>query len=306
MDQIQGGDPLAMIRNLGTEDMKEMRRYICANDHLEYNQLADGFVQLNITHSNLKQQILQQRLSLHMTILEVKMKLYHHCGTSPQYMQMVLRSASGMGAGDVCVMADESKKLGYYSPQNGMYIHIVDKDPNSLAKSGWLENVNLVEKYKISEEDYDKKENTVRNYKRQQKAKDPNYINDIVRNKAQAGEITTNQEGKENVDHLTIDMPGKETVEGMEVGMRCEVQPGARRGVVKFVGEADTSTKNIAPGYWVGVHFDEPLGMNDGSVNGCRYFECPDRHGGFVRGANIACGDFPEVDPFASDSEDEL
>jgi tubulin-folding cofactor B len=309
MDSIQGGDPLNMIRNMGTEDMKELRRYICAADHKEYNQLADGWVQLSITHSNLKQQILQQRLSLHSTILEIKQKLYHHCGTSPGYMQMVLRSQSGMGAADVCVMDDDSKKLGYYSPQNGMYIHIVDKDPNSLAKTGWLENVNLVQKYKISEEDYDKRENSVRNYKRVQKAKDPNYVNDIVRNKANGvgrtaeGDITTNQEGKENVN---FDSPGADTVEGMEVGMRCEVQPGARRGVVQFVGEAQTDVKNIAPGYWVGVQFDEPLGMNDGSVNGVRYFECPDRHGGFVRGGNIAVGDYPEVDPFASDSDDEL
>lgn len=33
--------------------------------------------------------------------------------------------------------------------------------------------------------------------------------------------------------------PGKESVEGMEVGQRCEVQPGGRRGIVEFIGEVE-------------------------------------------------------------------
>lgn len=289
-------DPMAMVRNLPSEDMAALRGYVTAADHLEYTGLADGTVQLDITHQNLKQQVLQQRLDLHMTIGQLKEKLYHHCGTSPCYMQLVLRSASGMGADCVAVMDDETKKLGYYSPQNGMIVHIVDKDPNSLAKTGWLENVNLVEKYMISENDYDKRKNTVRNYKREQLAKDPNW----------KPKCMMQVPGKEN--EAAPEIPGADSVEGMKVGDRCEVQPGARRGEVMFVGEAK-GEKNLAPGYWVGVKFDEPLGRNDGSVKGVKYFECPPKHGAFVRGKNIAVGDFPEVDPFAdlSDSdEDEL
>ena len=46
----------------------------------------------------------------------------------------------------------------------------------------------------------------------------------------------------------------------IKVGSRCEVEPGAKRGVVKFVGRAES----LGPGFWVGVQYDEPLGKHDG------------------------------------------
>ncbi|GAB2279197.1 AUGMIN subunit 1 [Dionaea muscipula] len=35
-------------------------------------------------------------------------------------------------------------------------LHVVDLDPSSVTSGGWLEDTSLVEKYKISEEAYDK------------------------------------------------------------------------------------------------------------------------------------------------------
>ena len=52
------------------------------------------------------------------------------------------------------------------------------------------------------------------------------------------------------------------------------------------------------------MQLDEPSGSNDGSIKGSRKFQCPDKYGAFVRGANVAVGDFPELDIFGSDDEE--
>lgn len=50
-----------------------------------------------------------------------------------------------------------------------------------------------------------------------------------------------------------------------QVGDRCEVEPGAKRGSVKFVGRAEA----LGRGFWVGVQYDEPLGKHDGMYVHC-------------------------------------
>ena len=101
---------------------------------------------------------------------------------------------------------DDSQKLGYYSPYDGCTLHIVDcghhpllvpvlyasasamlqnllcllpdiphaVDPYSASAGGWLEDVSLVQKYEISEEAYNARENTYRNFKAKKLAEDPN------------------------------------------------------------------------------------------------------------------------------------
>ena len=48
----------------------------------------------------------------------------------------------------------------------------------------------------------------------------------------------------------------------ISVGFRCSVSPGDKRGIVRYVGKVPEG----APGFFVGVELDEPLGKNSGSV----------------------------------------
>ncbi|XP_076183086.1 cytoplasmic linker protein 190 isoform X2 [Ptiloglossa arizonensis] len=53
---------------------------------------------------------------------------------------------------------------------------------------------------------------------------------------------------------------------------------GTKPGSIAYIGETQ-----FAPGDWAGVVLDEPIGKNDGSVAGCRYFQCESKRGIFSR-----------------------
>lgn len=74
------------------------------------------------------------------------------------------------------------------------------------------------------------------------------------------------------------------------ISKRCRLgNEGARRGTVAYVGVVDGIP---GKGPWVGVALDEPVGKNDGSVGGKRYFNCEDRRGVFVRPERVEVGDW--------------
>jgi tubulin-specific chaperone B len=162
----------------------------------------------------------------HVQVAEVKEKFRFHTGTPVNFQKLILRD----NGRDICEIADDSKMLGYYSVESGMEIHIIDTDPFSLSRNGGLTDVSLVEKYRMDDEAYDKRKGTMREFFREQKKKN-------------SGPKSANDSG------IAEPPPGVESVEGISVGMRCEVAPGGRRGVVMFVGEIP----NSPTGYWVSI-----------------------------------------------------
>ncbi|KAL8541485.1 hypothetical protein ACS0TY_002671 [Phlomoides rotata] len=229
---------------------------------------GDDSVLLRVTHCNIKSFSSEVRFSLQMTVEAVKEKLWKKSGTSVDSMSLELYDDTDAKVSD---LAHNTRPLGFYSPQDGFRLHIIDRDPSSLTSGGWLEDTSLVEKYKISDEAYNKLDGTFRKFKEKM--------------------------GLQNSETKISDNYMEDLCANIKVGDRCQVEPGDKRGVVKFVGRAET----LAPGFWVGVQYDEPLGKHDGMVKGQRYFECPPLCGGMVRPDKVKVGDFPECDPFEED-----
>ncbi|VDK80703.1 unnamed protein product [Litomosoides sigmodontis] len=65
-----------------------------------------------------------------------------------------------------------------------------------------------------------------------------------------------------------------------EIGDRCQI--GGRMGNIVYIGPA-----RFAPGEWIGIVLDQPLGKNDGSVDGHRYFSCEPNHGLFCKASKL-------------------
>jgi len=275
---------------MGAEMLSEAKAYITAQDGSQWSNLAEGLVCLHVSHSNLSRRMIEIRFDKHMSIGDLKLKLHRHTGTPAFSQRLVLKD----GGQAIANMDDDSKKLGYYSPDNGMEIHIIDTDPFSMSRAGGLEDESQIAKYRMSEEEYEKRQGTVRSWIKEQKAKDPNW--QPPKPNMMNGNPWVKAPPEADIGH------GPESVAGKEVGMRCEVSPGARRGVVMWVGE---DPKLPGEGFWMGIKFDEPVGKGDGTAKGERFFECEERFGGWCRGWKVEVGDFPEADFDLEDSDDE-
>lgn len=111
-----------------------------------------------------------------------------------------------------------------------------------------------VEKYEMPLSDYEKRSGSVLEWKKQ------NRLGRFQENAAPA--------------------PVQEDCD-LQVGQDCWVKlaNGTKMAKIAYVGAVD----GIPAGTWVGLKLGEPLGKNDGSVNGKRYFEAEANHGVFLR-----------------------
>ncbi|GAK62511.1 tubulin-folding cofactor b [Moesziomyces antarcticus] len=178
----------------------------------------------------------------------------------------------------------ESRSLEELGVVDGMAIKVLDTRPKELIQT--FTDESLVDKYVMDDDTYAARRDTVLAFKQRNKL----------------GRFDPSKDASSSAGD-TEDLPTELTV-----GARCQVDllsgtgtTGAnqRKGTIRFVG----STK-FATGAWVGVEYDEPVGKNDGSVAGERYFTCKPNFGSFVRPDKVQVGDFP-ADDFDLDLDDD-
>ncbi|XP_054468649.1 CAP-Gly domain-containing linker protein 1 isoform X1 [Anoplopoma fimbria] len=90
--------------------------------------------------------------------------------------------------------------------------------------------------------------------------------------------------------------PGRESSPTQDGGVDFQVGEkvwvnGNKAGQVQFIGGTQ-----FAPGQWAGIVLDEPIGKNDGSVAGVRYFQCEDGKGIFTRPSKLSKTALPETE----------
>ncbi|XP_015923588.2 tubulin-folding cofactor B [Parasteatoda tepidariorum] len=205
----------------------------------------------------------QRRFPIEITIGELKQKLELITGASASTMELQLLDENNEL---IEKLMNDASTLKSCSIANAKVLHVVD----SYRQSGEFEDVSKVQKFMLSEEEYSKRGETFRAFK--------------DKLKLGGGEQTSAAEEKIKEE--------EELIKNIAVGNRCQVRVAgkpSRRGTVMYVGKTD-----FKPGYWVGMKYDEPLGKNDGSVGGKRYFECQPKYGGFVKPHDVTVGDFPE------------
>eukprot|EP00301_Raphidiophrys_heterophryoidea_P025948 c882_g1_i1.p1 GENE.c882_g1_i1~~c882_g1_i1.p1 ORF type:complete len:298 (+),score=68.32 c882_g1_i1:65-895(+) len=272
-----------VLSSFSKEDVLALREYVAAGQEV-IGDAPEGMVRLEITHSVLgglgagKSTNMFKNFPLDATIFEIKEIAHLHVGTSPEYMKLTLRDRAG---NDKAMLLEDSLKLGFFAPKTGWILHIEDRDPmRTVAKYQDLSNLREEDKFKYTDEMYDKREGTLRQW---------------LKNNPQAAANLRTQNGVRDAE------AGKELVDKMKLGDRCKVtmvEGGTELGTIRWLGKLQNRQ-----GYFVGVHLDLPQGRNNGSVQGTRYFECDDKYGLFIIPENVEVGDFPEEDLFASDDD---
>ncbi|KAH8855402.1 Tubulin-folding cofactor B [Schistosoma japonicum] len=240
-----------------------------------------NFVNLIIT-TNASKLRSKKRFPLDINVGQLKEKLVLVTGCDNRTMKIELFDKDDKSLGQ---LVGDDKPLWDFGVEDGMHIHITDLTTQDGA---YDQTEEPAETFQLSTEEYAKRKDSVLAWKRQNKIGQFRDIN--------SEEIKQVEEQRQLAESYE-----KQKAELLPLGSRCEVRvPGqpTKRGVIEFIGQT-----KFKPGYWVGVRYDEPLGRNDGSIDGVRYFECPEKYGAFVKPQYVEAGDFPE---FGIDDLDEI
>ncbi|GAA5893766.1 hypothetical protein JCM5296_001128 [Sporobolomyces johnsonii] len=239
----------------------------------------------------------ERRIGNDILISQLKLKLEPITGIPYDSQSLTLRrtntgarhsGAGGPGQGEVlAVLDDNNRTLESYGVREWMTIRVESSDPNARSLAGQFTDDSQVDKFELTKEEYEARSDTVLSYKMRH----------------QLGRFAPTASSSASSSHSLETSIPKDLVPGA----RCEVALSSelsRRGTVRFVGPTEFGAKDQS--IWVGVEWDEPVGKNDGLVDGKRYFQTQPLRASFVRPDKVTLGDFPEIDPFAEDEEMEM
>ncbi|KAL4900047.1 hypothetical protein BDW74DRAFT_105469 [Aspergillus multicolor] len=229
----------------------------------------------------------ERRITPTWTVEVVKSKLETMTGIPPSSQRLRLKTP---GRAEQWLDGDDTT-IGEWGLLRGSEIEVHDTRPQAARVN--YTDLSSVEKYVLPTEAYESLPNSVLAWKKNQKLGrfDPNALLPV---EAMAEQT---RKDREEVDKR-----------GISVTSRAIILPSSpphiRRGTIRFVGsvpaipvpgvDVDTVDASALP-IWVGIELDEPTGKNDGSVNGRRYFTCPNKSGVFVKPEKVQVGDFPPL-----------
>lgn len=246
---------------------------------MDVKVITSDTLHLNVSSSIASRRVFGEiRFSKALTIEAVKDKLELMTGIPAMSMDLEVYTEDDKL---VCKLIDTAALLGSFQIDDNMRLHAIDRD--NLRKVGEYDDVSKIEKYKMSDESYDKMTDSVRAFLK----------------KKQVGQYDPEEQERQKQISENKRKEEEEALKNIKVDMRCQVEVPknmARRGTVRYVGLTD-----FKPNVWVGVEYDEPYGKNNGTVNGRQYFTCADKYGGFVRPLHVKCGDYPPIDDFDDD-----
>ena len=236
----------------------------------EYTVVTQNFVNITII-SEIKEFGVEKRYPKEIKIYDLKNKLEIITGFSAAEIKLrCLNKEKKL----VCELDDDERMLGFYPIEDGYFLEVLGSKP--IAGVG---DDPTVQKYELTSEEYANRKNTVREFKKNMK------LGQYSENHSELA-AEKERQAQEKIE------AEKSLIAAMKVGDRCQVRSTTaptRLGTIMYLGELEKK-----PGYFVGVRYDEPLGKNDGSVEGKRYFQCPPNYGGFIKPDCITIGDFPE------------
>ncbi|XP_013102361.1 tubulin-folding cofactor B [Stomoxys calcitrans] len=228
---------------------------------------SSDFIKINVTNSKTDHVAYEIKIAKSITVGELKQKLQIITGGSAGTMKVALYKGDEL----VTSLTDDTMMLGALPIESNMRFHVVDDFLYDVQDE-------QVQKFELPEEQYDQKENTVRSFLK----------------KNRMGKYNEEEQKREEAKRLEKEALEKQKAELCTVGSRCQVTVKGcptRRGTIMYNGSLEGKT-----GIFIGVKYDEPLGKNDGSIQGKRYFSCPPNYGGFVAPLAVEVGDFPEED----------